>query len=405
MDMPEKIMPDNMSEDAIAGAGDLARTPLYDLHVSLGGKMVAFAGYEMPVQFSDGVLKEHLHTRAAAGLFDVSHMGQIKLTPINESDDAAALLETLTPGGLVTLKQGQMRYTQLTNEQGGILDDLMVTRMGNAVWLVVNAGCKADDVRHLATKLGDKAVLEIQNRALLALQGPKAARIMEEILGEILAGILPESFPKIAQMPFMTATHIDWRGEKILISRCGYTGEDGFEISLAPEQGQDFAQALLAHKDVRAIGLGARDSLRLEAGLCLYGHDIDASTTPVEADLLWSIPKRRRIEANFPGAKIINQQIAQPVAHQRKRIGIVPEGRVIAREGTEIQNGDGEKIGIVTSGGFAPSKAAPIAMGYVRSDFDGAIGNSVQLIVRGKAHRAKISTLPFVAQNYFKPKK
>jgi aminomethyltransferase len=268
----------------------LRRTALYDLHLDSGAKMVPFAGYEMPVQYGLGVLGEHLHTRTKAGLFDVSHMGQARLIASDEDADAAALFEQLVPGGIQTLKEGRIRYTQLTNAQGGILDDLMATRFGNELWLVVNAACKEDDFAHIAQALDGQARLDIQQRALIALQGPMAASVLQRLV------------PEVTDLVFMQAAWMSWDAHEILISRCGYTGEDGFEISIATDQAEAFARALLAEDEVAAIGLGARDSLRLEAGLCLYGHDIDTSTTPAEAALLWSVPKRRRAEANFPGA-------------------------------------------------------------------------------------------------------
>lgn len=363
----------------------LNRTPLYDLHLELGAKIVPFAGYEMPVQYPLGVMQEHLHTRAKAGLFDVSHMGQAKLTA--HQGDAAVLFERLVPGGISSLKEGCMRYTQLTDEKGGIRDDLMVTRFGDTLWLVVNAACKHDDFAHIAAALDGEADLEIADRALLALQGPAAETF--------LAGLLPAC----RDLMFMQAVWSEWDGADVLVSRCGYTGEDGYEISIANERAVDLSRALLAHDDVEPIGLGARDSLRLEAGLCLYGHDIDLTTTPAEADLLWSVPKRRREEANFPGADIVVKQISEGVT--KKRVGIVPDGRAPAREGTEIQNMAGETIGTVTSGGFGPSFGGPIAMGHVVASA-GDEDTQVQLIVRGKAMPARIAAMPFVPQNYRK---
>ena len=364
---------------------ELSRTPLYDLHLELGAKIVPFAGYEMPVQYPMGVMKEHLHTRAKAGLIDVSHMGQAKLTA--REGDAAALFERLVPGGISSLKEGCMRYTQLTDEKGGIRDDLMATRFGDTLWLVVNAACKHDDFAHITTSLEGEAHLQIADRALIALQGPAAERVLAAFM------------PACRDLLFMQAVWSEWQGADVLISRCGYTGEDGYEISIANDRAADLSRALLAHDDVEAIGLGARDSLRLEAGLCLYGHDIDLTTTSAEADLLWSVPKRRREEANFPGADIVVAQINEGVS--KKRVGIVPEGRAPAREGTEIQNMAGETIGTVTSGGFGPSFGGPIAMGYVAAsaaDTD----TQVHLIVRGKPMPARIAAMPFVPQNYRK---
>lgn len=363
----------------------LKKTPLHALHAELGAKMVPFAGYDMPVQYPLGVMKEHVHTREKAGLFDVSHMGQAKL--MAHRGDAAVLFEELVPGGITSLKDGFMRYTQLTDDKGGILDDLMATRFGDALWLVVNAACKDTDFAHIAAKLDGRATLEIAPRALLALQGPKAEAV--------LAALMPDA----KELVFMQAVWSDWQGAEVLISRCGYTGEDGYEISIAEDKAEALAKALLAYDDVEAIGLGARDSLRLEAGLCLYGHDIDTNTTSAEADLMWSVPKRRRDNGDFPGAAVIAEQMVNGVAKQR--VGILPEGRAPAREGTEIQNADGETIGTVTSGGFGPTLGGPLAMGYVPPSYAEA-GTEIQLIVRGKAMPARVVAMPFVPQNYKK---
>lgn len=363
----------------------LKKTPLHALHAELGAKMVPFAGYDMPVQYPLGVMKEHVHTREKAGLFDVSHMGQAKL--IAHQGDAAALFEELVPGGITTLKDGFMRYTQLTDDKGGILDDLMATRFGDTLWLVVNAACKDDDFAHIADKLDGRATLEIATRALLALQGPKAEAVLTELM------------PAAQELVFMQAVWSDWQGADVLISRCGYTGEDGYEISIAEDKAEALAKTLLAHDDVEAIGLGARDSLRLEAGLCLYGHDIDTGTTSAEADLMWSVPQRRRDNGDFPGAAIINAQLTDGMA--KRRVGILPEGRAPAREGTEIQNAEGEAIGTVTSGGFGPTLGGPLAMGYVPPSY-GEAGTEIQLIVRGKAMPARVAAMPFVPQRYKK---
>ena len=363
----------------------LKKTPLHALHVKLGAKMVPFAGYDMPVQYPLGVMKEHVQTRDKAGLFDVSHMGQTKLSA--HQGDAAVLFEELVPGGITTLQEGRMRYTQLTNEQGGILDDLMATRFGDTLWLVVNAACKDADFAHIAAKLDGRATLEIQQRALLALQGPLAEAVLAALM------------PVCRDLVFMQSVWTQFDGADVLISRCGYTGEDGYEISIAEDKAVALAEALLAHDDVEAIGLGARDSLRLEAGLCLYGHDIDADTTSAEADLMWSVPKRRRAAADFPGADVVNAQLADGMAKQR--VGIVPEGRAPAREGTEIQSATGAPLGTVTSGGFGPTLGGPLAMGYVPPAY-AAAGTEIQLIVRGKAMPARIAAIPFVPQNYKK---
>lgn len=381
----------DVKADAVptAGTDALLRTPLYDLHLKLGAKMVPFAGYDMPVQYPMGVMGEHLHTRQKAGLFDVSHMGQARLSPVGHDADAPQLLEQLVPGGLQSLKEGHIRYTQLTDASGGILDDLMVTRFGRDAWLVVNAACKGADFTHIAEQLAGQAGLDIAARALLALQGPAAERVLATLI------------PAARELAFMQAAYADWQGVEVLVSRCGYTGEDGFEISLPEAAAVAFAEALLADADVAPIGLGARDSLRLEAGLCLYGHDIDRTTSPVEADLLWTIPARRRAEGGYPGAEIILSQINNGPA--RKRVGLLPDGRAPAREGAEIQSTDGVVIGRVTSGGFGPSAEAPVSMGYVTADHASA-GNTVNLIVRGKALPAKIVALPFVPHRYRKHK-
>ena len=363
----------------------LKTTPLHALHVKLGAKMVPFAGYDMPVQYPLGVMKEHVQTREKAGLFDVSHMGQAKLTA--HDGDAAVLFEALVPGGITTLQEGRMRYTQLTNEQGGILDDLMATRFGDTLWLVVNAACKDDDFAHIAAKLEGRATLDIEQRALLALQGPLAETVLSALI------------PAAKDLVFMQAVWSDWQGEAVLISRCGYTGEDGYEISIGEDKAVALAEALLAHDDVEPIGLGARDSLRLEAGLCLYGHDIDTDTTSAEADLIWSVPKRRRDAADFPGADVVNAQLSNGMAKQR--VGILPEGRAPAREGTEIQSVTGETIGTVTSGGFGPTLGGPLAMGYVPPAY-AAADTEIRLIVRGKVMPARIAAMPFVPQNYKK---
>ena len=366
---------------------DLNTTPLDALHRELGAKMVPFAGYDMPVQYPMGVLKEHLHTRAEAGLFDVSHMGQAFLTSNEDGgDEAIKAFETLVPGDYQIMKQGKTRYTVLLNDQGGIMDDLMATRIEGGLYVVVNAACKDQDFAHIEAGTKGKATLEIlTDRALLALQGPKA--------GDVLARLAPDS----ADMTFMTFRQIDIAGIPCFVTRSGYTGEDGFEISVLSSQADALARKLLAEDEVAPIGLGARDSLRLEAGLCLYGHDIDTTTTPAEGDIKWVVNKRRRAEGGFPGHQKIMQQITDGT--DRVRVGILPEGRAPAREGTEIQDADGTVIGSVTSGGFGPTVGGPIAMGYVATAF-AAIDTSISLIVRGKAMPAKIAAMPFTAKTY-----
>jgi aminomethyltransferase len=369
----------------------LQRTPLYELHVALGAKMVPFAGYAMPVNYRLGILKEHLHTRAKAGLFDVSHMGQAFLIGPDHGTTAAAL-EALVPADILGLRPGQQRYTQLLDDDGGIIDDLMVTRSAAAeddgsVMLVVNAARKEVDYAHIAAGLPDDVRLQpAPERALLALQGPAAASVLAK-LSDVAAGLR-----------FMTAASGKVGECDCHVSRSGYTGEDGYEISLAATGAERLARLLLAQDGVAPIGLGARDSLRLEAGLCLYGHDIDETTSPVEAGLAWSIQRRRRTEGGFPGFERIRRELSEGTA--RRRVGIRPEGRAPAREGTEILSMLGERIGIVTSGGFGPSVNRPVAMGYVAAGYAEA-GTPVNLMVRGKALGASIVPLPFVAHRYW----
>ncbi|MEZ5893038.1 MAG: glycine cleavage system aminomethyltransferase GcvT [Parvularculaceae bacterium] len=382
----------------------LNKTPLYDLHLSLGAKMVPFAGYEMPVQYPMGVLKEHLHTRESAGLFDVSHMGQAYLrtteVPLGTQEaheKVAAAIERLVPGDIRALKPGQSRLSVLLSEEGGILDDLMISRLyieqfQGMLLLVVNAATKEQDFALIAEKLKGVAALEVlTNRALIAVQGPKAAAVVNRLV------------PGSVDQPFMTLRPHFWPASDdqafIVVSRLGYTGEDGFEISVPDTHAPLLARALLAAPEVEAIGLGARDSLRLEAGLCLYGHDIDEKISPVEANLNFVIGKRRREEANFPGAARILRELKE--GPSRLRVGLRPEGRAPAREGTEIQSTDGKTIGVVTSGGFGPSANAPVAMGYVEAAFSKS-GTPVNLIVRGRPLPAVVVGMPFVPNNYYR---
>jgi aminomethyltransferase len=362
----------------------LKRTPLHALHLALGAKMVPFAGYDMPVQYPTGILAEHLHTREKAGLFDVSHMGQLRLTA--RPGHAAAALERLVTSDIRGLGPGRMRYALFTNAAGGILDDLMVTNTGDHLILVVNAGCKQADEAHL--RAGIEGEVEIENlasRALLALQGPAAV--------DALARLAPDC----RRLSFMHSAFWAIEGVRCFVTRSGYTGEDGFEISVPGEAAEGLARRLLAMPEVKPIGLGARDSLRLEAGLCLYGHDIDENTTPVEAGLAWSIGERRRREGGFPGAEIIQRQLRE--GPTRRRVGILPEGRQPAREHTEIQDSAGRRIGEVTSGGFGPSLNRPVAMGYVEAAF-AKPNNALSLIVRGKPLAARTAPMPFVPNNY-----
>ena len=373
----------------------LKRTPLYDLHVAHGGKMVPFAGYEMPVQF-EGVKPEHLWTREQAGLFDVSHMGPCFLAlkdGVGEEgaqEKIAAQIETLVPSAIATLKPGRSRLTVLLNEEGGILDDLIITRpevpeLQGVLYIVVNGAVKHQDWALFEEKLGAETTLtRADDRALLALQGPKAVDVLKDY------------FPGCEDMTFMQSQRMYWNDVRCGVQRCGYTGEDGFEILIFADAAVEFAEKLLADERVKSIGLGARDSLRLEAGLCLYGHDMDANRDPIEADLGWVIQKSRRERADFPGAERILKAYTDGPAE--KRVGIQPLERAPAREGTEIHM-NGERVGVVTSGGFGPSVDRPVAMGYVRGDLT-APGTKIDLMVRGKARAAEVCALPFVQPNY-----
>jgi aminomethyltransferase len=371
----------------------LKRTPLHALHLVRGGKMVPFAGYDMPVQYAAGVLREHLHTRNSAGLFDVSHMGQIALRPKSgKVEDAALALERLVPQDIVGVAPGRQRYAQFTNGQGGILDDLMVANFGSHLLLVVNAACKAEDEAHLRTGLSDTCVIEpLANRALIALQGPKAE--------SVLAKLCPDG----PAMRFMDAGPRRVDGIDCYVSRSGYTGEDGFEISVPAERTDALASALLENSDVLPIGLGARDSLRLEAGLCLYGHDIDTTTTPVEGALEWSIQKSRRQggarAGGFPGADRILSELANGAP--RRRVGLRPEGRAPVREGAPLfaDAASSAQIGAVTSGGFGPSVNSPVAMGYLPSSH-AAPGSLVFAELRGQRLPLLIAPMPFIPNAY-----
>ncbi len=362
----------------------LRKTPLHALHVELGGKMVPFAGYDMPVQYPTGILKEHLHTREKAGLFDVSHMGQAFLS----GDDPARALERVSPADFVGLKEGMQRYGLLLNDAGGVKDDFMATRLKgeSALYLVVNASMKESDFAYIAERLKGVATLDPQpERALLALQGPAAE------------AVLARHSPGIDALTFMKVVRATIAGIPAIVSRTGYTGEDGFEISIAATNAARLARILLKEPEVLPIGLGARDSLRLEAGLCLYGHDIDETTDPVEANLVWAIGKRRKMDKDFPAAEKIVDKIIHGTA--RKRVGIRPDGRAPARDGTEIADKTGRIIGHITSGGFGPSLNAPVAMGYVETAF-AADGTQIDLMVRGKALPACVAPMPFVPHRY-----
>lgn len=370
-----------------------ARTALYDLHVELGGKMVPFAGYDMPVQYDGlGVMAEHNACREAAALFDVSHMGQIMITG---ADDIAARMEKLVPGDIQGLKPGQMRYSVLLNEKGGIMDDLMITRPAgehadDGLYLVVNAATKHDDFAHIKAHIGDDVQMEwlggdVHAYALIALQGPKAVDVLSKFI------------PAVKDLTFMTSGSFELDGVKLGIARSGYTGEDGFEISVPADDAIALAKKLLGEDGVEPAGLGARDSLRLEAGLCLYGHDIDTETTPVEAGLKWVVNKRRREEGGFPGADIILKQIAEGT--DRLRVGIRPEGRAPVREGTELQDDNGNVIGTVTSGTFGPTLGAPVAMGYVVSEF-AKPETQINAMVRGRTMPCRVAKTPFIKPGY-----
>jgi aminomethyltransferase len=374
-----------LRQDTEVGLTDLLRLGLHDLHLELQGKMVPFAGYEMPVQYPAGVMKEHLHTRSAAGLFDVSHMGQVILRPKAGMEALCLAFEALMPVDVLGLAPGRQRYGLFTNDTGGILDDLMFANRGDHLFVVVNAACKADDIAHMVAGMPGVSVEPVTNRALLALQGPGAE------------AALARHLPGVAAMRFMDQAVIGaaW------VSRSGYTGEDGYEISLPMAGAEDFARKLLAEPEVMPVGLGARDSLRLEAGLCLYGHDIDETTSPVEAGLIWAIQKARRAggarAGGFPGAERILQELAE--GPERLRVGLRPDGRAPMREGTEIFAPDDTPIGNVTSGGFGPSVQAPIAMGYVAAAF-AAPGTPLEGDVRGKHMPVTVAELPFHPTTY-----
>lgn len=371
----------------------LLRTPLHEFHVERGARLVPFAGYEMPVQYPTGILTEHLHTRAAAGLFDVSHMGQIAVRPISgQLEDAARALERLVPLDVISLPHGRQRYTLLTNEAGGVLDDIMVANRSDHLLLVVNAACKAADLAHLRQHLGKACKIDpLPDRALIALQGPLAQAA--------LAGLAPT----VAAMHFMEVRTVPILGADCEVSRSGYTGEDGFEISVVADRAEPLARALCEDNSVMPIGLGARDTLRLEAGLCLYGSDLDSTTSPVMAALEWTIPKVRRAGGSraggFLGAEVVLRQLSEGTP--RRRVGLKVEGRAPVRSGAKLYADEtsANTIGLVTSGGFAPTVQGPIAMGYVDNHFVTA-GQRIFAEVRGKRIALRICDLPFVAHRY-----
>ena len=350
--------------------------------------MVPFAGYDMPVQYPTGIIAEHKHTRARAGLFDVSHMGQVRLA----GADAASALESLLPADVLGLPVGRQRYAYFTNDAGGILDDLMIANLGAELHLVVNAGCKLEDYALLQSRIGERCGIRVlEDFALLALQGPEAATVLARFA------------PELAQLKFMSLAETSIDGMRCLVSRSGYTGEDGFELSVAADDAERLARLLLAQDGVAPIGLGARDSLRLEAGLCLYGHDLDATTTPVEAGIEWAIQKVRREggarAGGFPGADVISRQLAQGCA--RRRVGFRPEGRAPVREGSALADAAGAAAGRVTSGGFGPSLDAPIGMAYVAAG-RAAPGTTLGTLVRDKPRSCVVSELPFVPHRYYR---
>jgi aminomethyltransferase len=369
---------------------DLLKTPLHALHTELGARMVPFAGYSMPVQYPAGLMAEHHHTRAAAGLFDVSHMGQLRLV----GADAASAFESLMPVDVIDLAVGKQRYGLLLNDAGGIIDDLMFVNRGTDIFVIVNGACKHGDLAHIVERIGGRCTVEPQfDRGLLALQGPQAVTALQRLV------------PGVDKLVFMTGGAFTWQGADLFITRSGYTGEDGFEISVPANSAEAFARALLAEPEVKPVGLGARNSLRLEAGLCLYGNDIDTSTTPVEAALNWAMQKVRRTggarAGGFPGAARVLAQLdgAEPLT--RKRVGLIALERVPVRDHTELQSPAGETVGEVTSGLLGPSADKPVAMGYV-SPAHAAIGTRLHAIVRGKPVPMEVSAMPFVPNRYFR---
>lgn len=359
---------------------DPRKTPLYDLHVALGAKMVDFAGWMMPVNYPAGLIAEHTQCRTKAALFDVSHMGQVEL----RGEGAAEMLETLVPSSIATLPVGKARYTFFTNPMGGIMDDLIVANAGDHLVAVVNASMRQQDIDHMRAEMANIKIVEL-DRSLIAVQGPAAA------------AIISAHAPIAADLKFMETTLANMFEAEVRISRLGYTGEDGYEISLPNDRAEEIARKLLEHPDLEPAGLGARDSLRLEAGLCLYGNDIDNDTSPVEAKLTWAMQKKRREEGGFPGADRILRELAD--GPTRKLVGIKPDGRAPARRGVEVVDMDGNVIGAITSGGFGPTVEGPVSMGYVASEF-AATGTTVNLLIRGKEMPATIIDLPFVPHNY-----
>ena len=377
-----------MIETAATALAPLARTPLHALHLELGAKMVAFAGYDMPVSYPDGILKEHRHCRESAALFDVSHMGQLRLV----GEQAARALETLVPMDVESLAVGKQRYAFFTNSGGGILDDLMITRREDHLFLIVNAACKDADTRHLVTHIGHRCTVQpLPDRALLALQGPQAAKALARLN------------PAVTALTFMTGANVTLAGADCFVTRSGYTGEDGYEISVPGAQAEMLARALLALNEVKPAGLGARDTLRLEAGLCLYGHDINETTTPVEAGLTWAIQKVRRAggarHGGYPGAAAIDAQLAS--GPSTRRVGLLGLERVPVREGAPIVDAHGRKLGSVTSGTLSPTVNEPIAMAYLAANH-ALPHHEVYAEVRGKRQPMRVSAMPFTPHRYFR---
>ena len=363
---------------------EVQKTALYNLHKSLGAKFVPFAGYEMPIQYKDGIVKEHISTRSYAGFFDVSHMGQFFL----EGDDTLTeALEKIIPADLKSLTLNHSKYSFLLNDSGGIIDDLIITKTQEGFCIILNAACKENDVKEISKFLNKNHKYFINSDlSLIALQGPKAVEILEKLT------------PGVSNLKFMTGGNFKFDGSNLYITRSGYTGEDGFEISIPNNKVEKLIKFLVENK-VNPIGLGARDTLRLEAGLCLYGHDLNEKTNPIEANLKWAIAKRRREEGGFNGWEKIKELMAN--GSTKKRVGILPEGRIIARENTKVFSDHGEEIGLITSGTFGPSVNASVAMGYINSEFS-EIGTKIQLEVRGKKHGGKVSELPFFKKSYVK---
>jgi aminomethyltransferase len=363
---------------------EVQKTALYNYHKNLGAKFVPFAGYQMPIQYSEGIVKEHISTRTYAGFFDVSHMGQFFLEGDQTLEKA---LEKIIPADLNSLKLNQSKYSFLLNDNGGIIDDLIITKTKKGFCIILNAACKNNDVKHISKYLSSEHKNYLNSElSLIALQGPKSVEILEKFI------------PGVANLKFMNGDNFKYSGETIYITRSGYTGEDGFEISITNKKVESFIKLLVINK-VKPIGLGARDTLRLEAGLCLYGHDLNEEINPIEANLKWAIAKKRREEGGFNGWEKIKNIIDNGCS--KLRVGIMPEGRIIAREGAKIFSNEGKEIGKITSGTFGPSVNAPVAMGYINSNYS-SVGNKIKIEVRGKKYDAKISELPFYKKSYVK---